>query len=211
MVADATVKNWLSLTQAAARLGVHPATLRRWADQAEFPVMLTPGGHRRFALSDIDHFIAQQRQAARAPSSLEHVLAERALSHTRSEIMGLHGAQWLIAADEQDRERKRLLGRRLMGLLLQYVSIENGDNAGSASILAEVRAVADEYAHNALSSGLPLTAALQATMFFREALMEVAIDLPDHVKVHPDTRKKLLRRINAVLNVIQLAMAEAYT
>ncbi|GAB4152412.1 MAG: helix-turn-helix domain-containing protein [Candidatus Promineifilaceae bacterium] len=211
MVADAMIKNWLSLTQAAARLGVHPATLRRWADQAEFPVMLTPGGHRRFALSDIDHFIARQRQAARPPSNLEHVLAEKALSHTRSEIMGLHGAQWLATADEQDRERKRLLGRRLMGLLLQYVSIENGDNAGSASILAEVRAVANEYAHNALNSGLPLTAALQATMFFREALMEVAIDLPDHVKVRPDTRKKLLRRINAVLNVIQLAMAEAYT
>ena len=211
MVADTIAETWLSLADAAARLGVHPATLRRWADQAEFPVMLTPGGHRRFALADIDRFIVHQRQVARPPSSLEHVLAEKALSHTRAEIMGLREAQWLVTVDEQDRERKRLLGRRLMGLLLQYVSIENGDDAGSSSILAEVRAMADEYANNALSSGLPLTAALQATMFFREALMEVAIDLPDHVKVRPDTRKKLLRRINAVLNIIQLAVAEAYT
>lgn len=207
---DTTVETWLSLTDAANRLGVHPATLRRWADQAEFPVMLTPGGHRRFALTDIQRFIAQRRQEARPAHTLELVLAEKALSHTRTEIVGLGEARWLTSFDEEDRARKRLLGRRLMGLLLQYVSADGEDGADAGSLLTEVRAIANEYAANALNAGLSLTEAMQATMFFRDTLMEVAIDLPDSVKVRPQARKKLLRRINTVLNVIQLAMAEAY-
>ena len=34
----------LTLSDAAALLGVHPATLRRWADQGDVLVMVTPGG-----------------------------------------------------------------------------------------------------------------------------------------------------------------------
>jgi excisionase family DNA binding protein len=44
-------KQWLSLNEAAQQLGVHPVTLRRWADDGEIPVMVTPGGHRRFAVA----------------------------------------------------------------------------------------------------------------------------------------------------------------
>ena len=42
-------ERWLTLSQAAQELGVHLTTLRRWADNGDIPVMLTPGGHRRFA------------------------------------------------------------------------------------------------------------------------------------------------------------------
>ena len=39
---------WVSLRQAAELLGVHPATVRSWADKGELPSRRTPGGHRRF-------------------------------------------------------------------------------------------------------------------------------------------------------------------
>src|SRR5258708_1257040 len=44
---------WLGLGRATRTLGVHPITLRRWADQAEIAVMLTPRGHRPFALATL--------------------------------------------------------------------------------------------------------------------------------------------------------------
>ncbi len=53
---------WITLSQAANRLGVHPATLRRWVDEGEVPALLTPGGHRRFRLSDLDQFAEQHAQ-----------------------------------------------------------------------------------------------------------------------------------------------------
>ena len=39
---------WLSLSNAAKLLGVHPNTLLLWSDKGMLPVHLTQGGHRRY-------------------------------------------------------------------------------------------------------------------------------------------------------------------
>ena len=44
----------LTVSQAAARLGVHPDTLRAWADKGHVPVVRTPTGYRRFDPVEID-------------------------------------------------------------------------------------------------------------------------------------------------------------
>jgi excisionase family DNA binding protein len=196
---------WLSLNRAAQRLGVHPTTLRRWADSGDVPVMLTPGGHRRFSSADLDQF-AEERRRLRMVSGLEQLWAEQALGQTRQEIQTHHDDRWLAAFDPQQREAKRVLGRRLMGIILQYISLsEGGDN-----LLAEAGSIGREHAVHALSLGLPLTEALQAALFFRDVLVEVAIQLPETAHVRPEANTRLLRRINTVLNTVQLAIAEYY-
>lgn len=37
----------------ARMLGVNPRTVKRWADDGRLPSFRTPGGHRRFYLSDV--------------------------------------------------------------------------------------------------------------------------------------------------------------
>ena len=44
-------KKIVGITRAAEVLGVHPNTLRKWADDGIVPVILLPSGHRRF---DVD-------------------------------------------------------------------------------------------------------------------------------------------------------------
>jgi excisionase family DNA binding protein len=44
----------LKVTEAAAVLGVHPATLRDWSDRGVVPVVRTPGNQRRYRRSDLD-------------------------------------------------------------------------------------------------------------------------------------------------------------
>jgi excisionase family DNA binding protein len=44
----------LRLSEAAALLGIHPDTLRRWADEGKVPTVRTPGGERRFYRADIE-------------------------------------------------------------------------------------------------------------------------------------------------------------
>jgi excisionase family DNA binding protein len=39
--------------EAAAALGVSAGTIRRWADAGRIPCVRTPGGHRRFAVSEV--------------------------------------------------------------------------------------------------------------------------------------------------------------
>jgi hypothetical protein len=167
--------------------------------------MLTPGGHRRFALADLERFTEEHRRLRRLPG-LEQLWAEQALAEARREIISQSGAGWLAAYDEADRERKRQLGRRLMGLLMQYIALADG----GADLLAEARVIGRAHAENTLGLGLPLAAALQAMLFFRDTLTETALNLPETARVRPEANQRLLRRINTVLNVVELAVAETY-
>jgi excisionase family DNA binding protein len=196
---------WLSLKQAAKRLGVHPGTLRRWADDGEIPVMLTPGGHRRFAEADIQNF-AEQRRRLRVVSGLEQIWADHALKTARTEITTHHEQPWLSVFDEQDRENKRLLGRRLMGLILQYISLDEGGD----DLVEEARAIGRVHAEKALQLGQPLADAMQAMLFFRDTMVEVAMQLPEVAHVRPETNQRLMRRINVILNAVQLAAADTF-
>ncbi|HLE28553.1 MAG TPA: helix-turn-helix domain-containing protein [Anaerolineales bacterium] len=200
-----TLVDWLTLKQAAHKLGVHPTTLRRWADAGEILVMLTPGGHRRFAMADVERF-AEERRRLRTMPGLEQLWAEQALTQARREIVAHRGEHWLAIFDEQDREQKRQLGRRLMGLILRYVAV----NEGGEILLEEARVIGRAHAENALGLGLSLVEALQAMLFFRDTMVEVAMQLPEVAHVRPEANQRLLRRINTLLNAVQLAIADAY-
>lgn len=198
-------REWLSLREAAERLGIHPTTLRRWADTGGISVMLTPGGHRRFSVSDIDQF-EQKRHGLRVLSGVEQLWAAQAIDRTRREIQALPNQGWLQAFDDEEREHKRQLGRRLMGVILQYVSLADGGEA----LLEEARVIGYEHADNAIKLGLRLTVALEATLFFRDSMVEVAIQLPETARVRPTANTRLLRRINTIFNTVQIAIVGAY-
>lgn len=196
-------EQWLSLGDAAKQLGVHNATLRRWADDGEIPCMLTPGGHRRFMTADVERFAQQRRQAA-APAAIEQLWAERAMTQTRQELVEHRQKPWLAVQDDQLREQHRLLGQRLMGLTLQFISDENGN------LLQEAATLGTEYGRLAQATQLPLTDALQATIFFRDMLVETALQLPESVHIKPEANLRLMRRINELLNTVHLAIAAVY-
>jgi len=62
---------YLTVSEAARRLGVHPKTVRTYADMGALPFMRLPGGHRRFREEDLDEFLRQRRVEVREPSAEE--------------------------------------------------------------------------------------------------------------------------------------------
>lgn len=195
---------WLSLSEAANRLNVHPTTLRRWADNGDIPIMITPGGHRRFASADIDQF-AEGRHGVRRASGIEQAWADRALMVARQEIVAHQDVHWLAALDEATREQNRIMGRQLMALTSQYIS--NGDDE---RLIDEARLIGMQYGRTCQQINMPLTDALQAAMFFRDTMIESALQLPENVNIRPEANVRLLRRINTLLNAVHLSIAEVY-
>lgn len=53
----------LRLAEAAAQIGVHPETLRRWADEGKVSCVRTPGGERRFSEDDISAVMVVEKSA----------------------------------------------------------------------------------------------------------------------------------------------------
>lgn len=196
---------WLTLTEAAEALRVHPTTLRRWADSGQVPVFLTPGGHRRFAASDVRH-IATRRHAVRRVGPVERIWADQALSMARKQLAAQEGERWLKQHDGGARDRNRQLGQQLMGIILEYLTAE--DDEGPQ--LAQARKIGTNYGRFSRDLGLPLVDALRAAMFFRDTLTTSAIQLPDNVRIPTGSQVRLVTRINQIVNEVQLGVAHAY-
>jgi len=193
-----------SLKAAAEMLGVHPVTLRRWAESGKIETVRTPGGHRRFSSSEIRRLL-QQTDLPEVESIGEKLHVE-ALQTTRKDIE-THHAGWINEIAEKDREEKRLLGRRLMGLLIQYVGVEE---EGGEDILEEARVIARIYAKSVVMSGISLQEALKAVNFFRDHILESAVVLPDAARRRPEANKKMFRKLNGFLNEVQIVIASCY-
>jgi excisionase family DNA binding protein len=224
-------QQWLTLSQAADALGVHPTTLRRWADNGDIPAYLTPGGHRRFRSADIQARIGAPpaaaaqpapQQAEQAPDSspqppaLPHhahahstgrAWADFALVKTRDRLFNEPEPGWLTAFEEDERDEKRELGRRLMALLMQHISAPADDH----SLLIEARSIATRYAQHCVRAGLSAAESLEATTFFRDTMTEVALQMPHVAQFDSDAHVRLLRKLNQIFNVVQVSVVEYFT
>ncbi len=195
---------YLSLSAASRLLGVHASTLRRWADEGAVPVYITPGGHRRFARADILALAARRPLPAQSISS---VLVTKALAQTRSDLAKPTSVPaWMTTMSEADRQAWRRVGQQLMGVVLRYISAHDEHSP----LLEEARAIGRSYARLAREAGLSLTDAIAAALFFRDSLVEAAMDLPDEANIRPAESARLLRRISRVANEVQLAVVAGY-
>lgn len=196
---------WLTLGEAARRLGIHTNTLRRWADEGHIPHNLTLGGHRRFAIDDIDTLLAQHRHQT-GEQVLGNTWAETALAQTRAEIVAHGDRPWLVAFEGPERDEKRALGRRLLALMLQHIA-QDGQDPG---IVSEAQAIGAAYGVNAQAAGMPLTVALSAVLFFRDMMTATALDLPDTYSIRPQEQRRMVGRITGLLNEVEMAIAATY-
>ncbi len=196
---------WLSLSKAAALLGVHSMTLRRWSDDGRFPSFRTPGGHRRFSRRDIMAYLA--RQSGFPANQLSATWANTALVETRQQVAHQKDHLWLKAVDKQDlREAYRELGHQLMGLLLQYIAAEEPNG----TFVEEAKHIGRLYGAYGRRAGLSLTSILEATLFFRDILVESSMRIPTATSVETDGSLRILRRVNQIINAVQLAVTDYY-
>lgn len=197
---------YLSLSEASRLLGVHSTTLRRWADAGNVPVYVTPGGHRRFALADIE---ALSERRPLSNKAIARTWAERAVDQARSEMQRVEQSPtWLHHLGEHEREHWRHVGMRLMGVVLRYVSAQS--DGEEQMLLSEAQTIGHDYALQALQANIPLTTALEVALFFRDSLVDAAMQMPEQTTMRPEASARLLRRISRVLNVVKIAVVAGY-
>ncbi len=196
----------LSLTDAATLLGVHPATLRRWADQGDILVMVTPGGHRRFPRTEIDRLLGASAHAEDEAQFAQHVV-DQALAHTRAQLAQQQDASWVTGFDASERDAKRESGRRLMQLLRRLLTAADGE---LEPLLDEVRTIGGAYAEDALRIDMGITDVLRAITFFRDQILESTLAGPEAVPMDQQAGRRAIQRINIFFSTMLLAVAAAF-
>lgn len=195
---------WLNLSEMAEELGVHPSTVRNWADIGRLPVHRTQGGHRRFKRSEIELWL--QSQQATAPNEAQLVI-QNALRRTRVQISEgrLKEETWYQKLDDEARRQYRLSGRTMMQGLMAYLA-SDGDKAN-----AEARAIGYEYASRGRRFNLNMSEAARAFMFFRNTLMDSMLSVYEAASVRsPVVWSNMFRKVNGFTDQIMLTILETY-
>ncbi len=196
---------WLSLQEASQILGVHPSTLRQWADTGKIRTVRTPGGHRRFAESDVRAVLEPEPLR---PSGVQ-LLVQSALGRTRLEASGgkLSEQDWYQRFDETDKAEHRELGRRLLSLVMQYLTEPDEREA----IMEEARSLGRLYGERSLVSKLTLTEALRAFLYFYDFLTYGVIQMSETVKQNVNIDLiSTYQQINVFVDEVMLAMLGVY-
>lgn len=195
---------WLSLSEVARILGVHPSTVRSWSDQGNLPVHRTQGGHRRYKLNDVETWM-QYHQDQGVDEG--HLVVQNALKNTRLQISEgvLETELWYQKLDEEARAQYRYSGRNLLQGILALLSTE-GPVADS-----EARSLGYEYASRGWRYGLTAAEATRAFLFFRNMLLESLLVVSASAAVHsPNAWKEMLHKITEFTDQIQITLLETY-
>ena len=199
---------WLSLSEAAALLGMHPATVRLWADRNELPSRRTNGGHRRFRRADIEARLSQE--AERKPHPAAQLLVQSVLGRVRFAFTDgtLNTFSWYQHFNEAAREAYRRLGRRVLELLLRAVT----DHTIHEDLQREAVQLGTEYGSITFNAHVPVADAVRAFLYFRSLVDESVLQLAEvqGTRDHPDIPwAESLRQIQLLTNEILPALIEA--
>ncbi len=195
---------WLSLSEVAGMLGVHPSTVRLWSDQGHLPVHRTQGGHRRYRRYDVDLWL--KSQSAHGPDE-SNTMIQNVIKRTRFEIGEgrLEAESWYQKVDNVAREQYRRSGRALLQGLMKSPSADEAENA------VEARALGYEYAALGHRYSLNSVDAARAFLFFRNLLLEGVFAVYESASVRSSTAwGEMLRKINAFTDQILLTLLESY-
>ncbi|MEO7018866.1 MAG: helix-turn-helix domain-containing protein [Ktedonobacteraceae bacterium] len=166
---------WLSLREAAEMLGMHPATLRLWADRNELPSRRTSGGHRRFRRTDIEARLRQETE--RKPSPAAHLLVQSVLGRVRIAFTDgtLTTFPWYTHFNDAARVSYRELGRRLLELLLRALAGATTET----ELRCEAAQLGQEYGSITRTSQVALADAVRAFLYFRSLVDEGLLQLAE--------------------------------
>ncbi len=193
----------MALGHAARLLGVDESTLRRWADAGQIRAFRTPGGHRRFAEADVQAILSGQ---GFKPQPRSDDLGALAVARIRRQLnrQPAHDASWHTGAGEEERERMRVLGRRLVNFVSDYLS--GRSRRGGR---AEARDIGQEYGRELARAGVSLRQTLEAFTFFRRSLDQTTRQVAQKTGLSPTETLAHCERVMTLADEVLLGIAES--
>lgn len=196
---------WVSLRKAANILGVHPATVRNWADKGELPSRRTPGGHRRFNRDDLNRY--SQSQGELQPVEVQ-VIIQNALGSTRMQISedNLEAVPWYSAMSATTRHAMRNEGRKVLESIRSYL----GEGAPDEKLSDAIR-LGKDYAQTLNDDGLTLPQATRGFFYFSDFVINSILTWSELTQPRNSSEwANLLRLVNNFIHTMLLSIIEYY-
>jgi excisionase family DNA binding protein len=196
---------WLSLSDAAKVLGVHPSTVRLWSDKGVLPTHKTQGGHRRYKRNEISLW-AESYKRSRTSSIEPERMMQEVIKTVRMQIVEgrLQTESWYQKLDEDARVQYRMSGRSLFHGLMNYVATDGAEAA------SEAYAIGYEYASRAHRYSLNYVDAARAFLFFRNVLIESVIKVYSDANVPSGRTAGTFGKMHKFTDEILISLLQTY-
>jgi len=196
---------WLTLSDAAKLLGVHPSTIRLWSDKGAIPVHKTQGGHRRYKRGEILLWAETNSKSKKESLEPEGMMNE-VVKNVRMQISEgrLQEESWYRLLDEEARVQYRMSARSLFQGLMNYMTT-NGEEAAS-----EAYAIGYEYASRARRYNLSYVDAAKAFMFFRDTLVESVIKVYMEANVPTKQATDMYTKMHTFTDEILISLLDTF-
>lgn len=197
-------QDWMTLSQVADYLGVHPSTVRLWSDKGRIPVVRTMGNHRRYLRTEVELW-SHTRQTVEALGA--DTLIQKALTGMRFRIQETHleTEDWYLKLSEEARLHYRMSGRLLVQGLTNFLSCPEVDAR------AEARSIGYEYASRGRSNNLNIVEATRAFLFFRNTLLQSIVEVYQQSCVPSSPAwSEMLNNIHTYTDLILISLLETF-
>ncbi len=168
----ANEESLVSISEASRILGVSEPALRQWTDEGKIKAFITPGGHRRYSRTELRKLMTSQQRTL-GVKDLASKLENTVQVHRDIDRAFLNTTLWYGKLSEESQKHLASLGRRLLGLIIRYVS--EPSKRKDTAVMA--REVGNDFGETLANLGLPLTDSVQAFLLHREPVMSMATSL----------------------------------
>jgi DNA-binding transcriptional MerR regulator len=180
----------VSIRDASRFLGVNETTLRLWTDEGRLKAFVTPGGHRRYLVSDLKKFTkSSQRMLGIKDLAVE--IEDTSKLHREIARKFMENNQGLRRPDPQYQQHLADLGRDLLALVVKYVA----EPSRREVTIKSAHDVGADFGRVLAELGLPLTDSVEAFLSHREPFMRAV--------VHIMSKRELVR--SSLMEAIPLA------
>jgi excisionase family DNA binding protein len=196
---------WLSLSETAHMLGIHPSTLRAWADKGRVPVHRTAGGHRRFRRQEIELWAKVHHNAE--PIEFDQII-QQTVRRTRLHIAEgrLKEQSWYRKLGQDELEMFRQASRRVLQTVVLFVTSTTPE-----SHEPDVEALGKEYARMGRKAGWKLRDILEALQFFEEFMMDSFFNHYEQAGVaSAQAWGSMRRRVSRFMHLLTLSIVDAH-
>ena len=200
---EMTKQELLTIAQASEILGVHPRTLREWANRGHVAYMKTPGGHRRFLRDELERFVQRMGEQAGGQT-----LAQAARKAIRATIAGdtvslpARRSRLPVQLTDEQRTGMRAIGRKLVGLVIRY-AYATGET--EEEILAQARRAGTSYGKLCRRAEMSVSTTIATFNFFRDPILEVTFESVAKTAGIDASERQLYRRLDLFFSEVLMA------
>lgn len=195
----------VSISEASHILGVSEASLRQWTDEGKIKAFVTPGGHRRYSKAELIRFM-DSNQKMLGIKDLVVELADPAKMHREIFRASIETTSRYSRLNAESREHLAHLGRRLLGLIVQYIT----EPSQRQETLKLARDIGNGLGETLVNAGLSLTDSVEAFILHRKPIVDAATHLVSGKEAFDGRIVEAIPLIVQVLDEALVALVATY-